>query len=303
MVKRFLPAIRHLVARTLLDQGISQSMVASLLGVTQASVSLYSRADPEEAYSAMVSLNVSKEDAERYAALLGEDLRRDPTEAVETLMAIWLTLLGTGVACGIHREMYPSLSRCEVCIKRFGESPGEGFDAITQVARGVKRLEASPVFAQVMPEVSVNLAYAPPGSRSSADIVAIPGRIVRVGSKAQATHLPEFGGSRHLATMLLIVQQSRPDARACMNVRYDRGMARVLRKLHIHALTIGGYPASSSDPTVSSLRAKLALGAAEFEAIVDTGGQGVEPNLYLFGRSPDEVVKRALEVARTYSAG
>jgi predicted transcriptional regulator len=45
MVESFLPAMRMLVTRRLREEGFSQGKIASLLGLTQASVSLYLFAD------------------------------------------------------------------------------------------------------------------------------------------------------------------------------------------------------------------------------------------------------------------
>ncbi len=41
MVDSFLPAMREAVAKRLSEEGLSQGKIAGLLGVTQASVSLY----------------------------------------------------------------------------------------------------------------------------------------------------------------------------------------------------------------------------------------------------------------------
>ena len=55
---------------------------------------------------------------------------------------------------------------------------------------------------------------------------------------------------------------------------------------------------------MGALRARLSApeGAAEFEAVVDLGGEGVEPSLYLFAEDAVKVVRRALEIARAYTA-
>jgi len=157
----------------------------------------------------------------------------------------------------------------------------------------------------VMPEVSVNVAYAPEGAKSVEDVVAIPGRIVRVRGQARSFMRPEYGASTHLAAILLEAERKRPDLRAAMNLRYDERISKVLAKMRVKKLTIGhSYPASSQDKVLGALKTKLSTpeGAEEFEAVIDLGGEGVEPSLYLFAEDAVKVVRRALEIARAYAA-
>src|SRR5579864_3357234 len=92
MVDTFLPSMRALVARRLKDEGLSQGKIASLLGLTQASVSSYlSSRNPRHA-DALSGFGVTSEEAETYAALLAEDLKKNPSYAVATLYSIWTRL-------------------------------------------------------------------------------------------------------------------------------------------------------------------------------------------------------------------
>ncbi len=303
MVGTFLPAIRQLVALNLRTKGHSQSSISRLLGVTQASVSLYLSADPLRAYSSLGSLSLGREDADRYVSLLAEDSMRSPVDAVQTLGKVWTALLGKGLACGAHRRKYPSLADCDYCVVEFGDkSPGRS-EAISEVAEAVRRLESSGSFVSVMPEVSVNLACLAGESESADDIVAIPGRIVKVKNVARSMRGPEFGASRHMASILLLVRRRKPEARACINLRYDRKMAGVLKRLHLGVLEIGGHSRSDSrDPTAAALRRALADMRGKFDVVVDPGSKGVEPNVYLFAKGAQEVVDGALKISEIYSA-
>ena len=303
MVQHFLPAMRQLVAGVLRSQGFSQTRIAAMLGVTQASVSLYLSSDPERAYADLASLSVQREEAERNAAVLAEDVKGSAVYGVETLGHLWKGILGKGNACEEHRKLYPSLSQCDVCIKEYGQREGDRTGAIAHVSEAVRLLESSLAFVSVMPEVSVNLAYAPSDSGSPGDVVAIPGRIVRVKGRARAALPPEFGASRHIANVLLLVMKRRPGTRAALNLRYDARMAKVLRRVGLRALEIGDYQrAFTGDRAVSALASRLASANSAFDAVIDPGGKGVEPSLYLFGRSATEVAALAVRVAKFYSA-
>src|SRR5882762_2218757 len=261
MVDTFLPSMRALVARKLKKDGLSQGRIASLLGLTQASVSAYLSNPGTKQASALSSLGVTTEEAETYAALLAEDLKNNPTYAVATLYSIWSRLLGGGDACARHRSEYPFLATCDVCMKVFGPERGHAEGAVEHVESALRSIEGSSLFVHVMPAISVNVAYAPEKARSVEDVVAIPGRIVRVRGQARSFMRPEYGASTHLAAILLEVERKRPTIRAAMNLRFDKKMAKVLAKLRIKHLTIGrAYPSGSQDKVLGALAARLSSG-------------------------------------------
>ncbi len=303
MVDTFLPSMRAMVARKLKEDGLSQGRIAGLLGLTQASVSSYLSKSPEKQAMALSSLGVTPELAATYAALLAEDLKNNPTYAVATLYSIWSRLLGAGDACALHRGDYPFLATCDVCMKVFGPDRSHAEGAVEHVESALRSIEGSSLFVRVMPEVSVNVAYAPGGAKSVEEVVAIPGRIVKVKGQARSFMKPEYGASTHLAAILLEVQRRHPALRATINLRYDDSMSKVLAKFGVRRLTIGhSYPSGSQDKVLGAVRARLSSpdGSKGFEALVDLGGEGVEPSLYLFAEDAMKVVQRALEIAREY---
>jgi len=304
MVQRFLPALRLLVTRSLRHQGYSQNDVSSLLGVTQASVSLYDSSKVQKAYDSLSSLNVAKDDADRYVALLVEDLKRSPAYAVETLRTVWAGLLGRGAVCDAHRRQYPSLATCDVCMRQYQRQAGESPEVLAQVAAAVKVLESSEMFARVMPQVSVNIACLSGESESLEDVVAIPGRIVKVRGRAKALEPPAAGASRHLAGMLLLARRRQPKLRAVVNIRYDSRVSSVLKRLGLKTIEIGGYARSeNSDSTLVAFASSLTESAGDFEAVVDAGSRGIEPNAYIFGADPVFVSRLAVRISEMYSAG
>lgn len=303
MVERLLPSMRHLVSQKLSSEGFSQGRISSMLGVTQASVSHYLAASPAKAYSVLADLSLGREEADRYSSLIAEDLKRNPLDAVETLSTLWVGLLGRGHVCPAHRKVYPSLAQCDVCVRQFGPSR-ETSEVVAQVAKAVRIVEGSSSFVLVMPEVSVNIASLEGDSESVEDVVAVPGRIVKVKNLARAMSAPEHGVSRHMARVLLLVRKRMPGYRASLNLKYDSRIAKVLKRLGLRTVTIGNYsPSGAEDPTVGALTARLLQSHEEFDAVVDLGGKGIEPSLYLFGRNAPEVAHIAVRISEVYSAG
>ncbi len=302
MVAEFLPAMRQLVARELSRQGFSQSKISSMLHVTQPSVSLYLRAHDERSISTLLAFSLAEGDALSYASLLAEDAKRNAADAVGTMCTLWTGLLGKGAVCARHRSIYPELADCDVCMKIYRKDASAFSDAVSQVAEAVRLLESSKDFSAVMPEVSVNIALAVGDARSPSDVVAVPGRIVKVWGRPKASLPPEPGASTHLSEVLLLVMRSRPAIRACINLRYDARMGRVLTRSGLKPLFVRSSPGSSSeDRTVRALRGRLSAVSGDFDVLVDLGGRGVEPNLYVFAGDAISVAKLALELARSHS--
>jgi len=303
MIQVFLPAMRQLVATRLRSEGLSQNRISSLLGITQASVSNYLSSDPRKAKSTLTQFAVSPSEADSYSAALARDVKINPVEAVRTLNEIWTRLLGRGAVCPSHRSLYPSLADCDVCIREYGGRRGNRSETISEVADAVRLLEASETFVSVMPEVSVNIACAAGEAETPADVVAIPGRIVKVRGRARAMLPPEAGASIHMARILLLVRRLRPDLRACINLVYDDKMARTLKKLRLRVLEVAGHLLPGvQDPTSGALERRLTKSPPQFDAVVDRGGSGIEPNTYLFARGAGEVAELAIRVSRAYSA-
>ena len=303
MTQSFLPSMRELVSRQLRKRGMSQSRISSLLGTTQASVSMYLSSDPKRAYDSLAALHVSRADADLLAMRLSTAVLEGPVEGVRALTTIWAGLLGRGLVCDAHRALRPALADCDVCMVEYGAYRGERERNVSDVREAVKMLEASPDFADIMPEVSVNIASASPGAKSPSDVVAVPGRVVKVRGRARAMLPPEAGASVHMAKVLLLAMSRRPELRACINVRHDRRMDGILRKAGMKVLVVRGDPGPRvDDPTVSALETKLKEAQGRFDALVEQGGRGLEPNVYLFARGAAEAAELAIKLAREYSA-
>lgn len=302
MVDAFLPAMRQLVALNLRSDGLSQSKISSLLGITQASVSMYLSSDAGRAYRSLAKLSVPRSDADAYARELTESVLAGATAGVRKLNAVWTGILGSGAACGAHRERYPSLSTCDMCVQEYGRASATSA-TVSEVAEAVRLIEGSPRFAAAMPEVYVNIACALADAKDPSGVVALPGRIVKVRGRAKALLPPEPGASAHMAKMLLLVRSARPDLKACVNLRFDRNMGRVLSDLGVKTVRVSGAEEQGADdPTVAALEKKLSTSRDKFDAVVEEGGGGIEPNVYLFGAGALAVAGTAIRVAGAYSA-
>jgi len=303
MTGMFLPGMRHLVALRLRTRGLSQTRISALLGVTQASVSLYLGSDLGRTYSTLARFSVNRSQADRDSEALADALLKNPMDGVEAINRIWTGMLGSGAVCPLHREMYPTLRECDFCMKEYGSRRGKIAETVSEVSAAVRLLEASQDFVAVMPEVSVNLACIAGNATSPSEVVAIPGRIVKVKERAKAMLPPEAGASAHMSRMLLLVRSKMPEHRACINIRYDARLNPLLSRVGLRVLTLGRHSSrGTGDTTVEALARRLESEPRPFDAVVEEGGGGIEPNVYLFAKGAQEAARIAVRLAKGYSA-
>lgn len=138
--------------------------------------------------------------------------------------------------------------------------------------------------AKVIPEVGSNLVYAPSTPRGISDIIGLTGRIVRVFDAVTFYGEPMYGGSRHVAKVLLIASKYNPNLKFCMNVKCSGLLEEHLRNL--------GYRVLGKGPHLKEEDFWIELEQAVQEnpsIICDYGGLGLEPVAYIFTTTPEEL--------------
>ena len=126
--KSALPALRAMVAKRLReDYHFTQQQVADRLGVTQASVSNYSR----KARGVMIDLEADTKvakAADKVAKLLSLE-KPDERQALAAMTNICDYIRFSHLMCNLHRELEPRF-RSEGCAACDGAFSGKGFDRL-----------------------------------------------------------------------------------------------------------------------------------------------------------------------------
>lgn len=307
MTKHLLPALRGLVTHKLREIDHSQSKIAAMLGITQASVSLYLTQDPSFYRKKMREIGVEDSNTDRYVEMLFEDLIRGRVEAIYTISSIWRNLLASGLLCPTHKKEASILEDCDVCMRLYGpvQTDLQKDEVLREVKRAARIVEESLHFQYVMPEVSVNIVMAVQDGKTEADVAAFPGRIVKIHGRAKHISSAEFNASRHMARMLLTAMQRNPELRAAINIKYDDKVEDILSSMNLSFTRISSEDHRASlegDVIVSAFKAKLNSSKVTIPPlVVDEGGEGLEPITYIFGRNATEAAQRALEIAKRYA--
>ncbi len=165
---------------------------------------------------------------------------------------------------------------------------------------------ANEVLGWIIPEVRSNFGYAIEGACGREDVAAFPGRLTEIKNRIIAVRRPEFGGSRHIARVILAAMRHCPELRSAINIRYTADILEACRRCELRVASFS----RTDEPAEVKLREGSTLewgtehafsGCTEPPDVVyDEGEIGKEPMIRLFGKTPDEVVDKLKRVAKQY---
>lgn len=165
---------------------------------------------------------------------------------------------------------------------------------------------ANEVLGWIIPEVRSNFGYAIEGACGREDVAAFPGRLTEIKNRIIAVRRPEFGGSRHIARVILAAMRHCPELRSAINIRYTADILEACRRCELRVASF-----SRTDEPVEVKRREgstLEWGTEHAfsgcteppDVVYDEGEIGKEPMIRLFGKTPDEVVDKLKRVAKQY---
>lgn len=180
----------------------------------------------------------------------------------------------------------------------------ERYRVLSNVREAVEILESHPEVADLVPEIQMNVAMAIPEPSTIEDVVAIPGRIVRVGKRVKASSCPAFGGSRHVASAILAVMEFDPTMRAAMDIRFSEPILRCCRGL---GFKIAHYNRKREPEPIRAVegastpwavrRAIVKCGKLVPDVIHLTEALGKEAVILVLGKDAVDVAKMAVRIA------
>ncbi len=255
-------------------------------------------------------------DGENYAEIEGPRIKTKHTHGTGcTFASAIATLLAKG-------ESVPeAVRKAKIFITmaiRSGLSLGKGIGPTNPSAHALKEMERYRVIQELkravdvlrgeklghlIPEVSSNLGYALPHAEGIQDVAAFPGRIIRFKDTVATAGDPEFGVSRHIASIILTVMGFDPEYSSAMNIRYSKEMVTLLKD---KGFLVAHFDRRKEPKEVREREgSSLEWGVGEVlrklkrvpDFIYDEGDIGKEPMIRVLGRNPEEVVQKVLKVA------
>ncbi|MCS7146251.1 MAG: thiamine-phosphate synthase family protein [Nitrososphaerota archaeon] len=302
LLRFLLPNIRGLLAHALRERGYSQPRIANILGVSQAAVSGYLSRGSSNYFERLKGFGIPEEEIGMLIGSLVSATSEGPPQVTQVLHMAWRRMLSSGYICRLHRRLYPELQDCEICLSIETKLPLEREKILEGLRLAAEALERSPELLILYPEVSINIAMAIENASSLNDVAAFPGRIVRVGGKIVPVSKPAFGASRHLASILLGAIRVEPRLRCVMNLKLVKGVEEAIKEAGFSAISIEPINRVRSEDDVVFDVIEALKRRPDVDVVLDQGGVGLEPAIYIFGTTPMEVVNKAISIARKLSS-
>ena len=142
------------------------------------------------------------------------------------------------------------------------------------------------------------------GARTHQDVIGFPGRIVKHGASIVTLSPPMFGGSRHVANIVLTAMRYNPDKRAVMNIKYTPELLKICQRLKFKTATFNrsDEPRKVRSKEGSSLEwgTDTAIRGCGFvpDIIYDTGGMGKEEMIRVIADDVESLADKILKIRR-----
>lgn len=152
-----------------------------------------------------------------------------------------------------------------------------------------------------IPECQTNFVYSKQKPNSTKDILGISGRIVKAGKQVVVAGDLAYGGSKHVATALLVMNKKFPQICSAINLKYQNV---TMSKIKKSKLIISSYDRSQEPKNMKLKRSTIEWGIKSAiknskrasDVIFHKGDFGKEPMIIVFGEKPNAVLKKILKI-------
>ena len=285
VVEGFLPTFRSMLAANLRDRGLTQAEVAEKLGISQSAVSKYAQGKVTRRREVEADDRVRQLVDELGAGLASGDVR--PVQAlIEAEVLIRRLSHGEDLIASLHEEAMPELRDVayDFAVADRDSDALERERVLASVRRGLRKLEHTSGFANLIPHVGSNLVECLPEARDLEDVAGVPGRLFDVKGRTEVPAEPEFGVSEYVGSVLLAARSAGSDARAGLNVAYSPETVDGLESMGHR--TAEFEPEGEPDPEAIGAALERTPGAT---VVYHRGAFGVEPIIYILGESAGDV--------------
>ena len=182
----------------------------------------------------------------------------------------------------------------------------ERYDMSQRVFRAVEALKDHCI-GGLIPEVQSNIGFGLENARTVDDVIGFPARIVKCGKDIVIPSPPIFGGSRHVADIVLTVMQFDPSKRAVMNIKYNSDLIKVCKSLKF---TLASFDRAMEPKKIRTLEgSSLEWGTASSiqkcgfvpDIIFDKGGMRKEEMIRVIAEDIESLLDKILKIHQRYS--
>jgi hydroxymethylpyrimidine kinase/phosphomethylpyrimidine kinase len=155
-----------------------------------------------------------------------------------------------------------------------------------------------------IPECQTNFVYSKKDPKSIKDVLGIEGRIVRTGKKVAIAGSLEYGGSKHVATAVVAMNEKFPDICSAINLKYE---PKVISNIKKRKFKIADYDRSKEPSSVKGKGSTIEWGIKSAikrldmapDVVFHKGDFGKEPMIIIFGTTPSQVLEKISKIIKT----
>ena len=152
-----------------------------------------------------------------------------------------------------------------------------------------------------IPECQTNFVFSKENPKSIKDILGISGRIVKSGKDVIVAGDLMYGGSKHVASALLIMNKKYPKICSAINLKYQNV---TISKIKKSKMIVSSYDRSQEPENVKIKGSTIKWGIKHAiknsktipDVIFHKGDYGKEPMIIVFGENPDDVLRKILKI-------
>jgi len=177
-----------------------------------------------------------------------------------------------------------------------------------ELAEAVAMLEGCREFSALVPEVRVNIVYAPDGAEHADQVFGVDGRITVVAGMPKASGPVRAGASDHMARLVTEARRHDPSIRAGLNFRWNERIADYVQDycsakgLALGCIDRSAEPKELIGKDKGSIPWKVKQLVAACGKVppvfYESRGWGKEPLFFLVGPEPSGGASRAIEIAK-----
>ena len=273
---KWLDRLHQHVAKDLRGKGWSQNEIAEKLGSTQSTISRHLQ-------KPTISLSASADEAmvDSWASELSQALSSIGAEADVVRQRLIVELQFTG----------NQTLRFDKTLTGLDLDSGQMERALLRrLEWAIGRLDVNRI-KHILPAVGMNIASCIKGARETQDVAAFPGRIAIVNGKLRHHETPAFGVSNHLASILIQAHTMNEAKTSIINLRPEITNEKVNVDKVQQICDQLGYSFATCN------KGKLIGSHSKIDVILDEGGYGWEPSLYILAHNPLELIDRTHQIA------
>jgi len=152
-----------------------------------------------------------------------------------------------------------------------------------------------------IPECQTNFVFSKQNPKSTKDILGINGRIVKAGKQVLVAGDLKYGGSKHVATALLVMNKKSPEICSAINIKYQDN---IISKIKKSKLISSNYDRNKEPKITKIKKSSIEWGIKNAiynskkipDIISHKGDFGKEPMIIIFGKTPNDVLNKILKI-------